>query len=207
MKFSALIKGEAARKRISVIGRDGVTPIECDAKLLSCGDDAANEEAAVEYARVHKVADPRPGNSQYERGLMLASLARFCLDYEVTDREEPFFASMAEVEQHLDDGRAALLFWQQRAWQQETSPNPRNGQDPAEFLSLIYQSIQEGARGGDPMIPFVGLPYGKLLNIITELVRLLSSPPLPPSANGSSSPAASDPSSSSATSTAIDGLA
>lgn len=188
MKFAAIVKGGAARKRISVVGRDGVTPIECDAKLLSCADDAAIEEQAVEYARAHKVTDPKAGNSQYERGFMLATLLRACLDYEATDREEPFFASMAEVEQHLDDGRAALLFFQQRAWQQETSPNPRKGQDPAEFLSLIYESMAEEAKGGDPSLPFVSLPFGTLVNFAVQSVKLFSALPRPRSEDGSPAP-------------------
>jgi hypothetical protein len=199
-KFAAILKGGGARKRISVTGKDGVTPIECDAKLLSCADDAAIEEAAVEYARAHKVADPKPGNSQYERGLMLATLARCCLDYEVTEREEAFWKNLAEVEEHLDDGRAALLYFQQRAFQQETSPNPKNGQDPAEYLALLYEGI-EAREQGDPARPFVGLPYGKLVNFSVESVRLLSSLRLLSSESGSESPAESALSSSSATPT------
>lgn len=205
MKFAAIVMGPSARKPISVIGRDGKTPVECDAKLRSCKDDAAIEETAVEYARAHKVADPKVGNSQYERGLMLATLARVCLDNDVKDHEELFFASVAEVEEVLDDGRAALLFFQQLAFQQERSPNPKKGQDPAEFLSLIYESMVEEAKGGDPTIPFVGLPYGRLLIIITQLVSLLFSQRQPPSASGSSTPDDMASSSSSATTMGIDG--
>jgi len=190
-KFAAFLKGGSARKRISVLGRDNVTLVECDVKLLTCGDDAAIEEAAVEYARAHKVADPKPGNSQYERGLMLATLARACLDYEVADKEDPFFpGGAAEVEQQLDDGRAALLFFQQRAFQQETSPNPKKGQDPVEYLALLYEAI-EAKEQGDPARPFVGLPYGTLVNFSMESARLLSSLRLLPSESGSSSPSGS----------------
>lgn len=177
-KFAALLpeilKGAAARRPASVVAVDLTTKIECDLRILMPEDDAAIEEAAVEFARDHKVADPKPGNSQYERGLMLHTLLRACVDNEVKDKAEPYFANLAEISKHLDDARCLHFFFQQRSFQNEVSPNPKKGGDPMEYLRLVYESAAEEAKGGDPALPFVGLPCGTLVNFAVESVRLLS---------------------------------
>lgn len=178
------------RRIAEITAIDGVTPVRCALRLLSPADDADIEEGAVEFARSHKVADPKPGNSQYERGLMLHALLRACLDPDVPDRREPYFSSLDQIANGrlLDDGRCALLFFQQRSFQREVSPNPSRGQKPEDFLTLCYESAQAEARGEDPALPFVDLPFGTLVNFATEAVRLLCSPRLPPSSSGSSRP-------------------
>src|SRR6185369_17434301 len=105
------------RQSAEITALDGVTPIKLALVLLSPGDDADIEEGAVDFARAHKVADPKPGNGQYERGLMLHTLLRACVDPDVTDRRESYFASLEQIANGrlLDDGRCALLFFQQKA--------------------------------------------------------------------------------------------
>jgi hypothetical protein len=177
-KFAALLpeilKGNQARRPASVVAIDGTTKIECDLRILMPEDDADIEEAAADFARAHKVADPKPGNSQYERGLMLHTLLRACVDNEVKDKADPYFASIAEVGKRLDDARCLYFFFQQRSFQNEVSPNPKKGGDPMEYLRLLYESAAEEAKGGDPALPFVGLPFGTLVNFAVESVRLLS---------------------------------
>jgi hypothetical protein len=195
--IAQLVQGRHARERAEVVALDGRTKIVCDVRILMPEDDADIEEAAVAFAVAHKVKEPRPGNTQYERGLMLHTLLRGCVDYEVTNRDEPYFASVEEIGKYLDDGRALMLFWQQRAFQKRVSPNPSSG-DPAEYIRLLYESIAERAKGGDSALPFVGLPYGTLLNFAVESARLLSSPLLLRSESGSSSQDGSENSESSA---------
>lgn len=187
-KFRDIIQGARARKLVEVIALDGVTPIKCAVRILMPEDDADIEEAAVEFAKSHKVANPTPGNTQYERGLMLHALLRACLDPDVTDKDEPFFESAAQIGKYLDDARALHLYFQQRAFQKEVSPNPKKGQDPETYLRLVFESVQAEARGDDPALPFVSLPYGTLVSFAVESVRLLSSPRPSASDIGSSSP-------------------
>lgn len=186
-KFADVIAGPIKRRPGEVIARDGKTKIKLAFRLLMTEDDAAIEEAAVAFAEARKVKDPKPGNTQYERGIMVHTLMLACLDPDVVDRDEPFFASPAEISKNLDDSRALHLYFQQRAFQREVSPNPGTGQDPLEYVRLLYASVAEGAKGGDPALPFVGLPYGTLLNFAVESARLLSAPLQQLSPSGSSS--------------------
>ena len=197
MKFADIVKGARARKAAEVMGLDGKTKIQVAVRILMPEDDAAIEEAAVEFARAHKVADPKPGNTQYERGLVIHTLLRGCLDPDVTAADEPYFASEAEIAKHLDDARMLHLHFQQRAFQREVSPNPGKG-DPVEFLALLYQSATAEAKGEDPALPFVGLPYGTLLNFAAQSASLLSSRLRRASVSGSESPTDTPSSSSSA---------
>lgn len=185
-----MIAGRRARERASVTALDGTTPIECDLRILMPEDDADIEEGAVDYARAHKVAAPLPGNTQYERGLVLHTLHRACIDYEVADREEPYFESVEEVEKHLDEARMLVLFYAQRSFQKRLSPNPRSD-DPGQFLSLIYNSVKAREAGEDPALPFVDLPRGTLVSFALQAVTALTAPLPLPSASGSSSPAES----------------
>lgn len=196
MKFAQVIQGGRARKPAEVLGLDSATKIQVAVRILMPEDDAAIEEAAVEFARAHKVADPKPGNTQYERGLAIHTLLRACLDPDVTSADEPYFASAEEIAKHLDDSRMMHLFFQQRAFQREVSPNPGKG-DPVEFLSLLYASATAEAKGEDPALPFVGLPYGTLLNFSAHAASQLSSRLRRASDSGSSSPADTATSSSS----------
>jgi hypothetical protein len=198
--LAALTASPDMRQPAEVTALDGVTPIKLAFVLLSPSDDADIEEGAVDFARAHKVADPKPGNGQYERGLMLHTLLRACVDPDVTDKREPYFSSLEQIASGrlLDDGRCALLFFAQKAFQRERSPNPHRGQQPEEYLALVYESVAAEARGDDPALPFVDLPRGTLVNFATQSVHLLSSPRLPPSAPGSERPNAAASSSSSA---------
>lgn len=191
-----MIEGRRARERASVTALDGRTPIECDLRILMPEDDAAVEEGAVAYARAHKVESPLPGNTQYERGLVLHTLVRACLDYEVADREEPYFESVEEVERHLDEARMLVLFFAQRSFQKRLSPNPRSD-DPGEFLRLLFASIRAKEAGEDPALPFVDLPRGTLVNFALQAVTALTAPLPQRSESGSSSPGASESSTSS----------
>ena len=197
MKFADLVKGPRARKPGEVLGLDGKTKIAPALRILMPDDDATIEEAAVAFARAHKVADPKPGNTQYERGLVIHTLLLGCLDPDVTAADEPYFASEAEIAKHLDDSRMLHLFFQQRAFQREVSPNPGKG-DPVEFLNLLYQSATAEAKGEDPSLPFDGLPYGTLLNFSGQAASLLSSRLRRSSEPGSESPTVTPSSSSSA---------
>jgi hypothetical protein len=197
--IAQLVQGRRAREPAEVTAIDGKTLIRCDVRILMPEDDADIEEAAVAYAEAHKVKEPKPGNTQYERGIMLHTLLRGCVDYEVAERDEAYFASVEEIGKYLDDGRALVLYFQQRAFQKRVSPNPGSG-DPSEYLRLLYESIAERAKGGDPARPFVGLPYGTLLNFSVESARLLSLLPQPKSESGSSNPTESGSSTSSAAS-------
>lgn len=198
-KFAALLpeilKGADARRPAAVSAINGAGQIACDLRILMPEDDADIEEAAVQFALDHKVKDPKPGNSQYERGLMLHTLLRACVDNEVQDKAEPFFASIAEIGKHLDDARCCYFFFQQRSFQNEVAPNPKRGADASEYLRLVYASLAEEAKGGDPALPFVGLPFGTLVNFAVESVRLLSAQ-APTSSSGGSERPTEEPSSS-----------
>lgn len=187
-KFRDIIQGPRARKLVEVVALDGQTLIKCAVRILMPEDDADVEEAAVAFAQRHKVANPKPGNTQYERGLMLNALLRACLDPDVADKDDPFFASEAEIAKYLDDARALHLYFQQRAFQKEVGPNPKKGQDPESYLKLVYESMAAEERGDDPSLPFVSLPYGTLVSFAVESVRLLSSQHPSVSGTGSSSP-------------------
>jgi hypothetical protein len=200
MKFREIVQGARARKLVEVVGLDGVTPIACAVRILMPEDDAAIEEAAVDFAKGHKVDDPRPGNSQYERGLMLHGLLRACLDPDVKERDEPYFDNVTQIGKYLDDARAAFLWFQQRAFQREISPNPGQ-RDTASFIRLLYESATERAKGGDPSAPFVLSPFGTLVSFSTEAARLLCSQLPPASPSGLPNPDDSKNSASTATPT------
>lgn len=185
---AALSASLQKRHPTKVIAIDGQTVIECDLRLLTTDDDAEIETAAIDYAVSHKEKEPRAGTPQYERGLMLHTLLRACVDNEVKDRFEPYWRDLSQIGRLLDDGRAAVMFFEQRAFQKATSPNPQRGQRPEEYLALLFESNAQREKGGDPALPFVDLPRGTLVSFAVESVRLLCSPPLTRSDSGSSRP-------------------
>jgi hypothetical protein len=186
-KFSSILQGAKARRRGEVLALDGQSKIEVDFRILTVRDDAEIERAAVAYARSKGVEVPTPGNSQYERGLALYTVLFACLDYEVTDREERYFASIEEIDGAIDDSRLVTLYFQQRAFQKETSPNPGQA-DPITYLRLVYESFLATEEGKDPALPFVGLPYGMLVNFAVQSAHQLSRLLQPKSPSGSESP-------------------
>jgi len=195
-----VLEGNRARDPARVTLLDGKTELVCDLRLLMPEDDAEIEKGAEEYARAKGVKEPRPGNGQYERGLMLHALRLACVDPDVKDRFEPFFANVAEIEKHLEDGRMALLFFQQRAFQKKVSPNPGRDQKPEDFLRLVFESTLAEEEGRDPALPFVDLPRGMLIAFSVQAVRTLSALPLFSSLSGSEKRASGESSTSSATS-------
>jgi len=193
-----VLEGNRARDAARVTMLDGKTELRCDLRLLMPEDDAEIEKGALAYATEKGVKDPRPGNGQYERGLMLHALLRACVDADVPDRFEPFFASVAEIEKHLEDGRMSLLYFQQRAFQRQVSPNPARDQRPEDFFRLVYDSTLAEEEGRDPALPFVDLPRGTLIAFSVQAVRTLCARPLISSPSGSEKPASTESSSSSA---------
>lgn len=193
-----VLEGNRARDPARVTMLDGKTELVCDLRILMPEDDAEIERGAKEYARAKGEKEPRPGNEQYERGLMLHAVARACVDADAKERFEPFFASVAEVEKHLEDGRVARLFFQQRAFQRKVSPNPERDQRPEDFLRLAIESYVAEEAGGDPALPFVDLPRGTLIVSLVHAVRMLFAQPPTSSPSGSEKPTSGASSSSSA---------
>lgn len=179
MKLKDLITGVTLpRQPCSITALDNVTALDFALRLVPGDESRKIEEQAREAAGVKAPEIPKADDVVYLQSRMVQTLLYACIDKDVTEREEPFFASAAEVLRFLDDNRIAFVYAEQRAFQSRQAP-PVDSCDPEEFIRLTWASVREAQRGGDPERPFVGLPYRKLTNFAMLAAGALTSPGLP----------------------------
>lgn len=136
--------------------------------------DAEALEMAREYAKRHKVEDPKPGDPLYERGLMLYTVLLACVDVDSPlDKPEPFFADEKEITKYLDPDRVSVLFHQQRAWQSLISPLPKT-MDPGTYIAILASQMRAPEVAD---IPFDALPLAMRRSFMQQSALLLSELP------------------------------
>jgi hypothetical protein len=163
--FESRAKGLKARRTISLPMLDGGDPVKLDISVLSFDDDTAIQEKARAFAFAHGSTNPVDGDPIYERGKHLHTVLATCLDTDVKNKAEPFFASEKEIGSLLDPDRVAFLYHHQRAWQDEVNPSPRDI-PPLQFVEMCMQYSRPGEADE---IPFASLPLRTQRSFVRQL--------------------------------------
>lgn len=150
-----------------------------DLIVLSGGEEAEALARARAFAKGKGVDAPKPGDPEFDLGLMVHTLLLACLDHSSpAGAPAPFFVSPDEILQHLDRERIAHLYAMQQAWQEELSPTTK-----ALNEEQILQLVIEAADAEDPLRFFEKLPPGTLARCflftarqLRTLLRLRSEP-------------------------------
>ncbi len=153
-KFRDIAAGTSARRTLSLPLLSGGTVAVAIVPLL-LGADTDCLAGAREYAKAKGIEDPKPGDPLYERGLMIHVVLKSVVDADVTDRNDPFFGSIEELERFLDSDRLAFLFASQRRYQNEVAPAPRTN-DIATYTQFVMALALSGEGGSS--IPLGYLP-------------------------------------------------
>lgn len=209
MKLKDVILGvKLPRQPCSITALDNITALDFALRLVPGDESRAIEDRAREAAGIKSPEIPKPDDVVYLQARMVHTLLYACIDKDVEEAEEPFFANAKEVLHYLDDNRIAFVYSEQKAFQSRQAP-PVDSCEPEEFVKLTWASVKEAQRGGDPERPFVGLPYRKLTSFAMLAAGALTSPGLPqlllglpttPGADTSASSRSSSTSSASSTS-------
>lgn len=150
--------------RVALVGLDG----DGDRKVLA---------GARAFAKDNGVEEPRPREPLYERGIWYHTVLHTVMDVDVTEKNEPFFSSVAEITEFLDPDRISLLFHAQRAWQAKIAPDPGAMNDIEYFqhiLQLAYAATEEDRDGEMRTVPFDSLPLHMQLRFSRRLARQYS---------------------------------
>lgn len=167
MKFSDIVSGKPPRKVVPLPLISGATVPVAIITLGVDGDSDALADA-VGYAEKRGVPNAKPGDPLYERGLMVSVVFRSCVDVDVKDRDEPFFANPEQIGKDLDPDRLAWLFHVQRCWQDVAAPFPKTD-DLAGFVTWLFKSMEvDDLRE----IPFDYLPASTRRSFLRRLVSL-----------------------------------
>ena len=165
MKFSQALLGARAERAVECEIR-GVT---CAFALrpLTGAEEGVVLERATAYATEKHAAKCEPGNSLFDLGIMLHSLALACVDTESpADKREPYFdGGAAQIADALDTEQIAFLYARFELWQDECSPTVR-AQTGEELVRHLVEIV-----GSDSDLPFARLRLGTL----ATLVRILGS--------------------------------
>jgi len=179
MKLKDVISGvKLPRQPCSITALDNITALDFALRLVPGDESKAIEERARDAAGVKPPEVPKADDVVYLQARMVYTLLYACIDKDVEDAEEPFFANAKEVLHFLDDNRISHVYTEQRAFQSQQAPSIESC-DPEEFVRLTWGSVKEAQRGGDPERPFVGLPYRKLTSFAMLAAGALTSPGLP----------------------------
>lgn len=171
-KFRDIVSVRPPRKPVSLPLISGATVAVALIPLLIDADTQALAEARA-FAVAKGVADPKPGDPLYERGLMLHVVLKACVDIDVAERDEPFFGSLEEIGKLLDPDRLAWLFHVQRAHQNAVAPFPKDD-DLGGFVRWLFSSMEvDDARE----IPFDYLPLRTRQSFLRRLVSVCSAHP------------------------------
>lgn len=175
MKLKDLRFAKPRREPCSVPSLQDSTTLDFALRLLT------GEESREVERRARKTAgtdSPKADDALYQHARMVERLLLACIDKDVEDAEEPFFANESEVLRHLDDPRITYVYFEQLGFQTKHAP-PLDACDYDEFIRLTWASVQEAQKGGDPERPFVGLPYRRLTSFAANAASALTSPALP----------------------------
>lgn len=175
MKLKDLRFSKPRREPCSVPSLDGSTTLDFALRLLT------GEESRDVERRARKTAgtdSPKADDALYQHARMVERLLLACIDKDVENAEEPFFANESEVLHHLDDARITYVYFEQLGFQTKHAP-PLDACAYDEFIRLTWASVQEAQKGGDPERPFVGLPYRRLTSFAANAASALTSPALP----------------------------
>jgi hypothetical protein len=183
VKFSDVVRGTRARKRVSIdIGGD---PVEIDLRPLNVAEEAGVLERARAFAKASGVDAPREGDPIYDLALATEIIAIGCVDPESSETDpKPFFdvgASQIRASKLLSREHVLYLAELQAIHQEACSPFRRTV--PAEDLFERAKKIADG----DPD-PFVELPPQMRWLFTRGLASLLLTSLLDKSLSGSLSP-------------------
>lgn len=169
MKFRNVAKGTRARHIVELKLQGVAEPVPVALHPLLFGEQADVEAGACSFAKSKGCENPKAGDQLYEQGLMLHTVLRGCMDVDSSSsKPEPFFESEKEVLESLDPERVMLLFHQQRWWQNECSPSPRDMSAPD--FAKIFLGIQTAGEGEE--LPFDYLPRKTQRTFLVTLVNL-----------------------------------
>lgn len=175
MKLKDLRFAKPRREPCSVPSLQDSTTLDFALRLLT------GEESRDVERRARKTAgtdSPKPDDALYQHARMVERLLLACIDKDVEDAEEPFFANEREVLHHLDDARIAYVYFEQLGFQTKHAP-ALDACSYDDFIRLTWASVEEAQKGGDPERPFVGLPYRRLTSFAASAASALTSPALP----------------------------
>lgn len=169
MKFSRVAQGKRARDEVVFTTTDGV---ECKASMRPIlGDlEATVLERALAFAKSRGVGEvnAKPGEPIYELGYEVATIALALIDPDEPEGTSPYFdGGEAQVLQHLDRDRIALLYERHQAFQDTVSPRPRS-LDQAEFFAKLLE-IAASEEGDDG--PFASLRPALLKSFARTLAK------------------------------------
>jgi hypothetical protein len=179
-KYTDIVKGiTSPRYKVQLALLNGPT---VDVDLIPLDTDTYSDciQGAEDYARSKGVKDPKPKEPQYEIGLMMHVILRACIDFDVKDREEPFFASIDEIK-HVDPDRLGVLFHQQRNWQSKCAPL-RGELSAGDYMQSLIAIAHSGE---DEDIPFDSWPYAMRRYWLRLTAGILLDSPTPSSEYGS----------------------
>lgn len=172
-KLRDLIRGKPQRAQLSIPSLTDGDEMKFALRLLSGAETKLVEERARKTAGIIPPAVPRADDAIYQQAKMVERILLSAIDYEVEDKDEPFFANVSEVLAHLDDTRIMHVYQVQMAFQSKAAPAVDEC-DFEEAIKLTYASMEEAQKGGDPERPFVGLPYRKLTSYSAKLAGMLT---------------------------------
>ncbi len=177
--FAAVCGGKRSVKRVDFALINGVV-VTCGIQILDGMGDDAVEVAARAAAIARGVADPKDGNTIYDRWTRVFTLLFGCVavpedkDAPLPEVAEPYFDSAEQILRHLDGERIAYLYAMQRQWQALVSPRPRN-MDADEFTKAVFTHAMVGVTSGD--LPFFAWhPDLQAAYLITTGHLLINSP-------------------------------
>jgi hypothetical protein len=153
MKFSTIVKGKKAERLTTyrLFGQD----VQVIVQPLSALEEIDVASTAMAFAK-SKDAEPKAGDPVYEAAFMARALILACMDPESSPaaREPHFDGGTIEQVLSLDPDSLAMLFEQQRLWQEECSPSIRT-MSPAELFAAVKRVAEDDG-------PLASAFYGRL---------------------------------------------
>jgi hypothetical protein len=169
VKFSQIAQGVLAETDATLMHRGQKIPLKL--VPLSLQEESDCISAAMAYAKKKGVAAPKSGDSLFDAALWAESLALSCLDPDSDpQKRERFFDGGAAQVRSLDQDNVALLWEQQRAWQEECSPSIQA--HSTEELFAYAKTIAE-----DKQFPLWDLSPRTRLTLLRFMASLLGSSP------------------------------
>lgn len=140
MKFSQIAKGASAERPVKVLTKGKEIPARL--RPLSAMEEADAVASAIAFSR-KKNSEPKAGQPIYESALAAATVAAATLDDDSPpEKREPFFDGGMDSALDLDTDAIAILFEEQQAFQEETSPSFR-AKSTHELFALLKEVVEK----------------------------------------------------------------
>lgn len=161
MKFSTVVKGKKAERPATY--RLYEQEVAVVLQPLSALEEIDVASSAMAFAKA-KDAEPKSGDPVYEAAYMARALMLSCMDTDSPPAaREPHFDGGIEQVLALDPDSLAMLYEQQRLWQEECSPSIRT-MSPVELFAAVKKVAEDDG-------PLASAFYGRLSHL-TRLTLL-----------------------------------